>query len=91
MRTELLLGLGCTTTATSCCPVNRHGGVATMLPIGLGHLGGRSRREGQRVDVVDQGGSGLGQPRVLPAAQANRDQRRVSRATVDLSGQQTVL
>lgn len=35
VRTELLLGLGCTTTATLMLAVNRHGGVATMLAIGL--------------------------------------------------------
>lgn len=35
VRTELLLGLGCTITATLMLAVNRHGGVATMLAIGL--------------------------------------------------------
>lgn len=35
VRTELLLGLGCTTTATLMLAINRHGGVATMLAIGL--------------------------------------------------------
>lgn len=35
VRTELLLGLGCTTTAALMLAVNRHGGVATMLAIGL--------------------------------------------------------
>jgi glycosyltransferase involved in cell wall biosynthesis len=35
VRTELLLGLGCIATAVFLLAVNRHGGVATMLAIGL--------------------------------------------------------